>query len=803
MSGQEISDCTSGDLAAMHVPKPLRDLPIFLCWKFEPNNSGEGKPRKVPYYPYGGRRSGTQGSDQDRAQLTTFREARDQAITRGMTGIGIALLEGYNLVAIDVDNCVTDGKIDDEILHVLSSTYAEYSPSGRGVRALMYGNLGNCKSPTTSDEFGWEVFSTKGFCTLTGNMLPHVSPIGYEDRIAAVSPAVEAICQRRFGKNFKAVRPHDPLAGFAPKLGLSGSQMATILAQLDPDMTHEFWIRVGFGLNHETDGSEEGFTLWNDWSSKGEKYSNEEDLRRQWRGFQSRMRSTPPVTMATVKAMLQDADLCLYSEWPEPTPLPEALLAAPPMTEDMLPRELAPWLTDIAERMCVPLDFVGIPAMVMLGALVGRKVCIRPEDHTDWNEAANLWGAIVSPPGAMKTPVVGQVFAPIKKFEADAHALNAAALSKHELEVMAQKTALDVVLRGLKVNSATKPMDIEKALMASAAEPPRPKLKRYMTTDATVEKLGEICADNPDGILYHRDELASLMTDLQREEKASVRGFLLTGWAGLEAYTFDRIQRGTTHVEAVNLSLFGTIQPQRIANLVAASTAKHDDGLIQRLQLLAWPDLNSDWVPADRPPNASAREVALDCCRRLTELTAQSVEADVTTDQVPFLRMTGEAQEAFKEYRGGLEAKVRGKSLPEPLASHLSKYRGLIPRLALILHLCSGGTGRVTADAMRVAVKWAHYLEQHARRMYGSVDKASCDTALAILRRIRNNELRDGFSQRDITQKGWSGLRDGDQVERALKTLQEHAWLRVSKVRSAGRPKETFMINPAARAAAL
>lgn len=235
--------------------------------------------------------------------------------------------------------------------------------------------------------------------------------------------------------------------------------------------------------------------------------------------------------------------------------------------------------------------------------------------------------------------------------------------------------------------------------------------------------------------------------------------------------------------EAVNLSLFGTIQPQRIANLVAASTAKHDDGLIQRLQLLAWPDLNSDWVPADRPPNASAREVALDCCRRLTELTAQSVEADVTTDQVPFLRMTGEAQEAFKEYRGGLEAKVRGKSLPEPLASHLSKYRGLIPRLALILHLCSGGTGRVTADAMRVAVKWAHYLEQHARRMYGSVDKASCDTALAILRRIRNNELRDGFSQRDITQKGWSGLRDGDQVERALNAARRW-YCRLAKLTS-------------------
>ncbi|MBN9377077.1 MAG: hypothetical protein J0H93_01730 [Chlamydiales bacterium] len=35
-----------------------------------------------------------------------------------------------------------------------------------------------------------------------------------------------------------------------------------------------------------------------------------------------------------------------------------------------------------------------------------------------------------------------------------------------------------------------------------------PILKRYKTEDSTVEKIGEILNENPNGILVHRDELS-------------------------------------------------------------------------------------------------------------------------------------------------------------------------------------------------------------------------------------------------------------------------------------------------------
>ena len=216
----------------IHVPAPLRDLPIFLCWRLEPRYEGDPKPLKVPYYPLGNKRTGRQGAPEDRSQLTTFAIARDQAARRGMTGIGVALLEGYDLVAIDVDNCVTDGKLPSEILHAVGSTYAEYSPSGRGIRAIMRGNLGNHKAPTTDTDYGFEVFSTSGFCTLTGNALDHIDILGLEDTVGKVGSEIRAICQRRFG-GFMTPRVPDPddfMVGREPKIGLTISQMEELVS---------------------------------------------------------------------------------------------------------------------------------------------------------------------------------------------------------------------------------------------------------------------------------------------------------------------------------------------------------------------------------------------------------------------------------------------------------------------------------------------------------------------------------------------------------------------------------------------
>jgi hypothetical protein len=172
----------------------------------------------------------------------------------------------------------------------------------------MRGNIGNYKSPTTETEHGFEVFSTSGFCTLTGNALDYIDILGLEDTVAEVSPEIRAICAVRFPKSQRRkVDPDDFMIGREPKIGLSVSQMGELLSVLGPVMPREDWIKVGMALHHNCDSDDGGFYIWDDWSSNGEKYPSEESLRTQWDSFERRKGSgqhNVRMAMATVMMMM-------------------------------------------------------------------------------------------------------------------------------------------------------------------------------------------------------------------------------------------------------------------------------------------------------------------------------------------------------------------------------------------------------------------------------------------------------------------------------------------------------------------
>ena len=142
--------------------------------------------------------------------------------------MGFAPLPGDDFVALDCDNCVgPNGSLPEIVRRLASITYTEYSPSGHGVRAFLRGNLGNRKSPTTHDQFGFETFSTSGFVTVTGNALPAVELLGLENTIADVPPFIEEFCRQRFGPDRQAPGAvgDDPFAGTEKPIGLTIEQM--------------------------------------------------------------------------------------------------------------------------------------------------------------------------------------------------------------------------------------------------------------------------------------------------------------------------------------------------------------------------------------------------------------------------------------------------------------------------------------------------------------------------------------------------------------------------------------------------
>lgn len=267
-------------LTSLKAPDAIASLPGWLIWRFEPNDNPGGKPRKVPYYANGRKRAGQQGRPEDREQLVTFEAARNAAARRGFDGVGFAPMADFGVVALDFDDCVAGGKVHPEVAELLAGTYAEFSPSGQGIRAFFRGQLGNMKAHARAGQYGLELFSSKGFVTYTGNMLPGVELMGNENTIAAVDEPVLRLVQRTFKRELEAAQADS--SDVSP-VGLTEEQIQEALDVLPTDLDYDSWVQVGMALHHETNG--EGFEVWDQWSQRSAKYTSREYGWDRWRSF--------------------------------------------------------------------------------------------------------------------------------------------------------------------------------------------------------------------------------------------------------------------------------------------------------------------------------------------------------------------------------------------------------------------------------------------------------------------------------------------------------------------------------------
>ena len=296
-------------LKRLNCPDDLRGLPGWLIWRYEANPGG-GKDRKVPYYVGGGRRRHEQGSVADRSQLTTFDAACAAAARKGFAGVGLALMPEFGVVALDFDNCVTAEGLRPDVEALVAGTYAEYSPSGKGVRAFVKGDMGNRKSG--GEPFGFEVFSSKGFVTFTGQALETVELLGTENTLAPISREVRALAAERFGHGALQANTgadDDPLLAYEPPVGLTEAQLQEVLDAIDPSLlSYDDWLQVGMAVHHETEG--EGFEIWDAWSSTSSKYTTREYGEERWRSLGRR--SGRPVTARYLLKLAKDAGVRLH-----------------------------------------------------------------------------------------------------------------------------------------------------------------------------------------------------------------------------------------------------------------------------------------------------------------------------------------------------------------------------------------------------------------------------------------------------------------------------------------------------------
>jgi len=489
--------------------------------------------------------------------------------------------------------------------------------------------------------------------------------------------------------------------------------------------------------------------------------------------------------------------------WPEPLPLPQGLSPVKSLDPVMIPEPFRKWLMDISDRMQIPPDFSTAAAIVSLGSVIGRSCGIYPKRHDDWIAVPNLWGAVVGRPSLMKTPAVTEAQRHLNRLEAEARDdyQDAATTFETDEEFMKLKRAAinESIKSAVKKNDAAQIDSLRAALAELHID--APVRRRFQTQDGTSEKIGELLNQNPRGLLVNRDELIGWFRSLARDGREGDRAFYLEAWNGNRGYIYDRIGRGTLDIPALCLSIFGTITPGPLSTYVyqAKRGGNGDDGLLQRFQVLVWPDAPTEWKNVDRFPDTAEKNRAWDIFKKLSG----DIPGTIVTEEgsIPCLRFSSGAQSVFDEWREGLEKRLRGDhGLYPAMESHLIKYRKLMPALALIFHLVevadNTATGAVSETAALMAAAWCDYLESHAARVYGAAVMPGLESAREIIKHIKRGAIHDQCNPKDIYRNHWSRLGTPEEVKAGLEVLQEYEWLIVKKLNTGGRPSEIIMLNP-------
>lgn len=156
-----------------NVPGDLLALKQWVCWRYETRN---GKPTKPPFQP--------DGTRADVGKPSTWRDFQTVSVAYlggGFDGVGFVVSSGDPFTGVDLDGVrdPANGELDAKARAIVSllNSYAEVSPSGRGVRIWTRGQL-----PDGARRKGKiEAYDGARFLTFTGHRLDG-TPDAIEER---------------------------------------------------------------------------------------------------------------------------------------------------------------------------------------------------------------------------------------------------------------------------------------------------------------------------------------------------------------------------------------------------------------------------------------------------------------------------------------------------------------------------------------------------------------------------------------------------------------------------------------------
>jgi hypothetical protein len=326
-------------------------------------------------------------------------------------------------------------------------------------------------------------------------------------------------------------------------------------------------------------------------------------------------------------------------------------------------------------------------------------------------------------------------------------------------------------------------------------EPEKPKEKRVLVSDVTIEKLAALLGENPLGLLVMRDELAGLVNSFDRYARG--KGSDLQSWLSMNdggPLLVDRKSDGSTFVERASVSLLGTIQPFTLKHVFGS--VEREAGLLARVLLAYPPDRPALWSDSELP------DEVVTAWRELLAGLLDLVPAhdDAGRPRPRFIGLADDAKQMFISWHDRHAREVADLA-DDHLRAHWSKLKGTCARIALLFSCTEAAGGAnvsgVSSDSIQRAIDVTEWLKHESARIYAGLRESDEDRDRRRL--VEWIEKHGGaVTIRDLTH-GLRTFRGNAQAARAaldeLVRLEIGRWVYPSSDTKGGRPAECFQLK--------
>jgi hypothetical protein len=472
------------------------------------------------------------------------------------------------------------------------------------------------------------------------------------------------------------------------------------------------------------------------------------------------------------------------SSWNEPTNLWVENAKPAALPSRVLPDLVERAARDRGLRLGVEPGAPAAALVTVLGSLVpaGNRLQMRQHD-TEWTIKPIQWTAIIGPPGSNKSATIGYAVSAVQKLESEWRRSFASADRKWK------------VIESRRAAAAKAKPENPDQIFADGPEQEKPRFRQKLFNDATTEALAVALSENPDGLLYHADELAGWLggMDAYRAKGGKDRPFWLQAKEG-GPLTINRKTSERICVENCAISVLGGIQPDKIR---ALKLGMSDDGLLQRFAPVI---IQRDSNGLDIPPDAATVE-------RLALAAAGIAESE---NNVLF-RFSPEADTELHAIEAFKAKEIARPDSSPMLRQWLDKMPNEFGRLSLIFHFIEWYASDLAADiggapgvliergtAERARRYLTEFVYSHARTFYlRELGNSEMDEhALWIAGFVLSRGLK-AIKTRDIY-RSYPALRAHEQrsqIATTMRILEMYDWVRPIKERKG--VDDEWAINPA------